>query len=120
MQVTDEMVRVAEQAIADARAAITGSASGTVLPSDRIYAEAALTAALAEMWRPIEEYDETSGERVVLGIERNGRIEETHVGYFSWAVNDDEESLWWSEQADDEICPTHFMPLPVPPPMGRG
>lgn len=110
MQVTDAMVAKA------------CSAYGLNDPTEmhKGVMRAALTAALAEMWRPIEEYDETSGERVVLGIERNGRIEETHVGYFSWAVNDDEESLWWSEQADDEICPTHFMPLPVPPPMGRG
>lgn len=110
MQVTDEMVEAAWEAYDNAPGYFTNSE----------LMRAALTAALAEMWRPIEEYDETSGERVVLGIERNGRIEETHVGYFSWAVNDDEESLWWSEQADDEICPTHFMPLPVPPPMGRG
>ena len=114
MQVNDDMVREAEIAIAIA------DGKNLMWPVYADHAKAAITAALAEMWRPIEEYDETSGERVVLGIERNGRIEETHVGYFSWAVNDDEESLWWSEQADDEICPTHFMPLPVPPPMGRG
>lgn len=107
MQVTDEMVQAACAAYRD------NAKDGNSPTLNDI--RAALEAAMAELWRPIEEYDETSGERVILGIERNGTIDEVHVGYFSWAVNDDEESLWWSEQADDEIYPTHYMPLPSPP-----
>jgi len=47
-QVTDEMVENAALAVSKARAHLTGSSSGVILPSDHLYATEALTAALAD------------------------------------------------------------------------
>ena len=52
------------------------------------------------------------GPQIMLGIVRSGVLEEIHIGGFRWAVNDEEDSCWWSDQADDEIRPTHWQPLP--------
>lgn len=115
MQVTDEMIEAAAQS--DAEFDKRGWLSMPRTERERYLARAreSLTAANAAAWRPIEELDKTDATRVILGIARHGRIEEVHVGSFYWAINEDEVSCWWSDQADDEICPTHWMPRPVPP-----
>ncbi len=51
--------------------------------------------------------------KILLGIVRKGGLEEVHIGGYRYAENEDEISCWWSDQADDEICPTHWMPLPA-------
>lgn len=65
-------------------------------------------------WRPISEADKDA-ERLALGIVRNGSLEEIHIGGYRYAINDDDVSCWWSDQADDEIVPTHWMFLPALP-----
>lgn len=68
-------------------------------------------------WRPIETADKDD-KLLLLGIARHGRMEEVHLGGYRYAYNEDEVSCWWSDQADDEICPTHWMPaiaLPASP-----
>jgi hypothetical protein len=59
-------------------------------------------------WQPIQTAD-NDAERLTLGIARNGVLEEIHIGGYRYAINDDEVSCWWSDQADDEIVPTHWM-----------
>lgn len=71
-------------------------------------------------WQPIETAD-TGDERVLLGIVRQGRLEEIHIGFFSWGINEDEGPCWWSEQNDDEIYPDVWMPfVALPPPPAEG
>lgn len=68
-----------------------------------------------EGWMPIETADKDA-DQLLLGIVRKGRLEEVHLGGYRYAYNDDEVSCWWSDQADDEICPTHWcnvIPLPA-------
>jgi hypothetical protein len=65
-------------------------------------------------WRPVAEADKDA-ERLLLGIVRKGVLEEIHIGGYRYAYNDDDVSCWWSDQADDEICPTHWHPLPAAP-----
>jgi Lar family restriction alleviation protein len=72
----------------------------------------------AEGWRPIATAPK-DGHPLMLGIVRKGKLEEIHIGGYDFAINEDEESCWWSLQADDEICPTHWRPLPAPPAGGR-
>jgi len=70
----------------------------------------ALAALLREAggWRPIDDQAKLEPQ-LLLGVVRNGVLEEIHLGGYHWAVNEDEESCWWSDQSDDEIAPTHFM-----------
>lgn len=65
-------------------------------------------------WRPIETADKDA-DSMMLGIVRRGVLEEIHVGGYRFAYDDDEVDCWWSDQCDDEIVPTHWMPLPAPP-----
>lgn len=60
-------------------------------------------------WQPIATADKDQ-ERLTLGIFRSGKLEEIHVGGYRHAYNDDDASCWWSDQCDDEIAPTHWMP----------
>jgi len=62
-------------------------------------------------WQPIDSADKDA-ERLLLGISRHGFIEEVHIGGYRWAINEDEVSCWWSDQADDEIVPTHWAEIP--------
>lgn len=64
-------------------------------------------------WRPISTADKDA-IRLTLGIVRKGVLEEIHIGGYRYAINDDEESCWWSDQCDDEIVPTHWMAAPPP------
>lgn len=67
-----------------------------------------------ERWRPISTADKGAAS-LMLGIVRKGALEEIHIGGYRYAYNDDEVSCWWSDQADDEVCPTHWAPLPPSP-----
>jgi len=69
-------------------------------------------------WRTIDTADKESGP-VELGIVRNGVLEEIHIGFYAFAYNEDEESCWWSKQADDEIVPTHWRPFAPPALAGK-
>jgi hypothetical protein len=113
MQVTDEMVRVARSAYMsdihhDMDAAI----------------RAMLTAALAAMWRPIEEAPKDGTEVLVAGgTFYNSMSTFTDDLPFigpSWACWDDYCREWRGENSGghDEFFyykPTHFMPIPSPP-----
>lgn len=68
----------------------------------------------ADGWQPIATADKNA-PRLMLGTVRRGRLEEINIGGFRYATNEDEESCWWSDQNDDEICPTHWMPMPPEP-----
>lgn len=61
-------------------------------------------------WSPIGTADKDA-YRILLGIVRNDVLEEVHIGGYRYAINDDEVSCWWSDQADDEIVPTHWAPM---------
>lgn len=68
-------------------------------------------AGVADGWKPIDTADKDA-ESLMLGIVRRGVLEEIHIGGYRYAYNDDEVSCWWSDQADDEIFPTHWAKLP--------
>ncbi len=70
-------------------------------------------------WQPIETADKDA-HRLLLGVVRRDVLEEVHIGGFRYAINDDEVSCWWSDQCDDEIVPTHWMPLPAAPAKQEG
>lgn len=81
---------------------------------------AALTAALAEVWRPIEDAPK-DGRHVMLAItdEQPGYVAE---GYYS-----EYDDAWFpplqsgTDMPDMRIYPSHWQSLPSPPPpMGRG
>ncbi len=65
-------------------------------------------------WKPIDTADKDAPQ-LFLGIVRGGVLEEIHLGGYRWAINDDEVSCWWSDQGDDEIVPTLWMPAPPKP-----
>lgn len=65
-------------------------------------------------FKPIDTADKDA-HRLLLGIVRKGVLEETHIGGFRYAINEDEESCWWSDQSDDEIVPTHWAEIPELP-----
>ncbi|MGB5901993.1 MAG: hypothetical protein WBH00_03995 [Xanthobacteraceae bacterium] len=104
MQVTDEMVRVAVKAY------------DAAVPEDNgvstLGMEAALTAALAAMWRPISEAPDS--ETVIVG---GG--DAVYPVTASWGGQFDEGEGWQVDGQEDIHCeigwPTHFMPLPSPP-----
>ena len=96
MQVTDAMV-------AKALDAFTSDKWSSGMDAMR----AALTAALAEMWRPIEEAKKNGDEYLCLipGVGMGQMVLYWSDGY-------------WREKANGlglKIEPTHFMPLPAPP-----
>lgn len=103
MQVSDEMVE-------SARKIIWGRDHNHLHGDDLI--RAALTAALAAMWRPISEAPDS--ETVIVG---GG--DATYPVTASWCGGFDEGDGWQIDGQEDihlEIgWPTHFMPLPSPP-----
>jgi hypothetical protein len=113
MQVSDEMID----------AALDGA---DYVPNgdNRVWMRAALTAALAAMWRPIEEAPRDGTEVLVAGgTFYNSMSTFTDDLPFigpSWACWDDYCREWRGENSGghDEFFyykPTHFMPLPSPP-----
>jgi hypothetical protein len=102
MQVTDEMVRVA----------CRGYGVSDPTPTHKIAMRAAITAAFAAMWRPIEEAPDS--ETVIVG---GG--DAVYPVTASWGGQFDEGEGWQVDGQEDIHCetgwPTHFMPLPSPP-----
>lgn len=56
--------------------------------------------------------------KIMLGIVRAGVLEEIHIGGYRFADSEDESDCWWSDQADDEIQPTHWARM-LPEPLHR-
>jgi hypothetical protein len=106
MQITDEMVRAGYPFVD------TGDPYNTPTEDDF---RAALNAALAHMWRPIEEAPDS--ETVIVG---GG--DAVYPVTASWDGRFDEGEGWWVDGQEDIHCeigwPTHFMPLPAPPKTG--
>lgn len=107
MQVTDDMVDAALEAY--------HSTDGAPFARPDACMRAALTAALAAMWRPIESAPKDGSEFLGFG----GGVE--GIQTVRW---NDRVGCWdtetasledWDNQAEGYSRPTHFMPLPVPP-----
>ncbi|MGB6080295.1 MAG: hypothetical protein WBF99_12625 [Xanthobacteraceae bacterium] len=120
MQVTDEMVRVAAEAISthpDGGNITPGSSllTAEVLVSWEPLARAALTAALAAMWRPIEEAPK-DGERILLGFRGSMSAE----GYWHDGSRNHWNRAGWYFADDDVLTgrpcdPDCWQTLPSPP-----
>ena len=100
MQVTDEMVRVAAEAMAAKRSELQH------LPLARIYGDlsrAALEAALGAMWRPAES-------------DSNGLLyfPKKVTGHYSQYSLPEMMKVGLASDYPNRL-PTHFMPLPSPP-----
>lgn len=97
MQVTDEMVEAAlhEYVVGDHDT-----------PEQAM--RAALTAALAKAWRPIEEY-EGEDRPVLLWTGDSG----WPCGVARWRA--DNVVPFWEGLDGESYIPTHWMPLPTPP-----
>jgi hypothetical protein len=124
MQVTDEMVRVAAESLMTREYGRHARLSNLPEVTQNLYLEdarAALTAALAAMWRPIEEAPKDSTWRLI----NDTRYPNSTVSMARW--NDcsyhKKASGYW-EFVDERVHgivlsranqPTHFMPLPSPP-----
>ena len=77
-----------------------------------------LTAALAEMWRPIEELTDEQNENRILvaGWQKpNGRT----AGYWWWHEDTVVDGRPFEHPEAQFWCLAHYA-LPLPPPMGRG
>lgn len=103
MQVTDEMVEEACNAFME-----TNDLLGAQM-------RAALTAALAKAWRPIE-----SGPRdgtTILLYAPGWDSPKT-----GWTFGDDDfwQDCPFHHKGDPSYTPTHWMPLPAPPPQQEG
>jgi len=125
MQVTDEMVRVAAGAMSDKRAELQN------LPLARIYedlSKAALTAALAAMWRlrPAAEWRQDMGdvlwwklpitEAPYVGSPIDlGVTVEAHTKLMTQVNQSEAPAIARFNVGGWPGYHTHFMPLPVPP-----
>ena len=69
---------------------------------------AALTAALAEMWRAIEEAPKDGTYVLVWRPDEGDCHHEAHAGIDTWTGRS-----WYRSRLNQQ--PTHFMPLPAPP-----
>lgn len=103
MQVTDEMVRVACDAF---EMAPRGSMDCAMC--------AALTAALAAMWRPITDEVKDGRPGILFSpyaedLNCKGGLTWISGGYGKGAIHPG-----WRGESNKE-APTHFMPLPLPP-----
>ena len=111
MQVTDDMVDAALEAY--------HSTDGAPFARPDACMRAALTAALAAMWRPIEDAPK-DGLRVTSETFVLAHAEKKWIRFGTWYVQEgcwyysgtNERSQWAQIRGDD---PTHFMPLPQPP-----
>ena len=99
MQINDAMVAKALNSLRDNS------------PLSRVHPEAmraALTAALAEMWRPIEEAPKEGRQMILL-------LTPSRFPQVAFS------NTWWTAGFSVENKPTHWMPIePLPaPPMGK-
>ena len=97
-QVTDEMV--------EAFWAARNKAARDGLSDDEID-KAGIAAALAAMWRPIEEHDKAIYHGEFLVAEHIGTIPIIFIGFYNGEQ--------WKEADGSKLNPTHFQPLPSPP-----
>lgn len=120
-QVTEQMVEKAALAVSKARAHLTGSSAGVILPSDHLYATEALAAALADHvvgWRTMDSAPK-DGERVLVWGQPENTGELTfhragaHTAY--WDEIDGAFCLSGSTWQGPFVHPTHWMPLPAAP-----
>lgn len=112
MAIPDHIVEAAKKVVIDDLGIdIPGSLQEVYID---VIADAIAAALLAEReryrWQPIETADKDD-EHLMLGIVRQGIMQEIHIGGYRYAYNEDEVSCWWSDQADDEIVPTHWARL---------
>jgi len=113
MQITDEMVRAALR---------NAPKFWRDYHSAEQHMRAALEAALAAMWRPINEADK-DGMRVSSKTFILAHAEKKWIRFGKWYVQEgcwyysgtSERSQWAQVRGD---APTHFMPLPSPPKAG--
>ena len=73
---------------------------------------AALTAALAKMWRPIEEAPKDWRDVLLYAPDLASDWRCVCEGYF------DGDAGRWRSPAFENVNPIHFMPLPAPPKTG--
>lgn len=119
MQVTDEMVRVARKAYRACRPVERVVCQDFGMQQDDILdqqLEAALTAALAAMWQPIETAPKDGTRIIAVGWDWGIVWNERHVTTVIWR-QDREEWCETDDSEDDSACAylTHWMPLPAPP-----
>lgn len=128
MQVTDEMVRVAADALGKLRgfeyapyAALYGDlAAKSFQAENRELARECLTAALAAMWQPIETAPR-DGQDIILYFPLIGLSDDwpkVVIGH-KRAIDHARGHWVWQSRAfrgySDEYQPTHWMPLPPAP-----
>ena len=116
MQVTDAMVAKALDAYNDALSELTEKSPDPMSLDDIREAglRAALTAALAEMWRTDFE-SAPFMEPVALAL----RDRKLPIACYRYNAESRWRYLESGAEIEDYLVPTHFMPLPAPP-MGRG
>jgi hypothetical protein len=108
-QVTDEMVEKARCALRN----LVGTTKLDVTDAQiKEAVRAALTAALAEMWRPIEEAPKSWRDVLLYAPDLASDWRFVCEGYF------DGDASRWRSPAFETVNPTHFMPLPTPPKTG--
>ena len=114
MQVTDAMVAKAAQSDAefDGRTWLAMPKSERERYLER--SRRSLTAALAEMWRTDFE-NAPFMEAVALAL----RDRQLPIAVFRHNAESPWRYLESGREVEDELVATHFMPLPVPPPMGE-
>ena len=115
MTPTEEMVRVAAIAVRQARnGCITPPENGTEY--DEQLARAALSAALAAMWQPIETAPKDGTRVIVTGWNFGVVGSDRHIATAVWL----EDRQEWSEVEEEGDLSTlayltHWMPLPPAP-----
>lgn len=127
MQVTDAMVAKAAESDAefDGRTWLAMPKSERERYMER--SRRSLTAALAEMWRPIDEAPK-DGRYIIAGrfrdsalkwVRHSRRMTCDEAAERDGGEPEDYDDGWTDGDDEDDYCePTHFMPLPAPP-MGK-
>jgi hypothetical protein len=72
-------------------------------------------------WQPIETAPKAAGVQVLLAGDGYGGTGYVVSGYY----DEDRDGWWeanthWTDAADGQVYPTHWMPLPAPPTTSDG